>query len=402
MKFSTHHHMGDPEYNNPLADRFDKYPPKRPDGFSRIAYVMQGGGSLGAYQAGVLMGLLEAGYSPDWISATSIGAILGAIVVGNTPENRVARLKEFWQRIGTSSPFDILGNIPATMDLYNKLSCDASLMLGQRGFFTPRWSSPHLQLVGDPSTISYYDTSPLRETLLDLIDFELLNSCKIRLSLGSVQVSTGQLIYFNNINYIIKPEHIMASAALPPGFPAIKIGNEFYWDGGIHSNTPLEVILDAKPATDTLCFVIDCFGGSPFIPTDMDGVTERTKDIGYSTHARRVIKNYIEKQNLQTKLLKIYDHLNKESKQIIAPLLEEDAPHQQTLVHVTYSARIHKGASKDYNFGQIMIKKRMEVGYKDALAMLAESSKWDCPTDDFQCRLYEAPNNLSQLMRIDD
>ncbi|WP_408605484.1 patatin-like phospholipase family protein, partial [Legionella tunisiensis] len=158
---------------------------------------------------------------------------------------------------------------------------------------------------GDPSTLSYYDTTPLRETLLELIDFDLLNSCLIRLSLGAVQISNGHLIYFNNINYRIEVEHVMASAALPPGFPAINIDNEFYWDGGVHSNTPLEVILEAIPPDNTLCFLIDCFGGPSFMPETMNEIEERMKDISYSTHAQRTIYNYLQRQKMRNSMLEI-------------------------------------------------------------------------------------------------
>ena len=402
MKNTEHHHDTDPVYNNPNRNRFDTQPAQRDDGFARVAYVLQGGGSLGAYQMGVIKGLLEAGYQPDWVAATSIGAIQAAIIVGNLPEHRIARLEEFWRRISTYSALDILGYSGASLDMYNNISSNVALTLGQKGFYRPRLHSPLLQAAGTPDKLSFYDTSPLKQTLLDLIDFDLLNSSTTRLSLGSVQISTGQLIYFNNINYLLGPEHVMASAALPPGFPAIKIDGDYYWDGGIHSNTPLEVILDAKPAADTLCFVIDCFGGTPFIPNDMDGVSERVKDIGYSTHAMRVIRHYVQKHHLQTKLHKLSKQLSPEQMALIDDVLMDEQPHHHTLAHITYSARIHRAASKDYNFGQVTIQKRIAVGYHDVKSMLAEKSKWDHPTEDRHCRLYEAPNNLTHLLKDDD
>jgi NTE family protein len=400
----THHKDNDPSHNNPHKDRFNK-PHKhkrRSDGYERVAFVLQGGGSIGAYQMGVVKTLLEADYEPDWIAATSIGAIQAAIIVGNKPKDRVAKLEEFWNLVSTYSPFDILGSSPTTIDAYNIMNSNLSLLFGQRGFFRPRLYPPYLQIAGTPDKLSFYDTSPLRQSLLNLVDFDLLNKSRIRLSLGAVQASTGYLIYFNNINYLITPDHVMASAALPPGFPAVKINNEYYWDGGVHSNTPLEVILNAYPSADTLCFVIDCFGGMPFLPTDMDGIRERTKDISYSTHARRAIIGYVKRQNLQFKLKELAKNLNADQMKLLGDLLLEEDPHHYTLVHVAYSARLHQSSSKDYNFGHLMLKKRAEIGYKDACALLAEAKKWNRPTEDLHCRFYEAPNNATRLIREGD
>ncbi len=403
MMNEHHHRPSDPAYDNPFADRFDKVGKPDNDRYSRTAYVLQGGGSLGAYQTGVIRGLLEAGYEPDWISATSIGAIIGSIVVGNAPEDRMNKLDEFWHRVSTHGPFDMFGYSPSTFDLYNTICSNSALIFGQQGFFLPRVPSPYFsipQSESTPANLSVYDTYPLRQTLLDLVDFERLNSSLTRLSLGAVQVNTGQLIYFNNINYLLGPEHVMASAALPPGFPAIKIDGEYYWDGGIHSNTPLEVIIDAKPSASTLCFVIDCFGGTPFIPNDMDGVAERSKDISYSTHARRLIKFHIERQHLKIRLHELSKELNAEQREKLISLIDSDEPHQHTLVHINYSARIHRASSKDYNFGHVTISKRIDAGYRDSKAMIAESGKWEKPADDLQCRVYEAPNNMTRLMRV--
>lgn len=384
---------------NPHADRFSHAPNKKSKSvYSRIAYVLQGGGSIGAYQMGVVEVLLNADYEPDWIAATSIGAIQSAIIVGNKPQNRMPKLKEFWKRIATYTPFDELATKDATKNFYNQMGSMSAILLGQPQFYYPRWNPPMTHTEGTPATLSFYDTSPLRETLLDLVDFEILNSSMTRLSLGSVCVDTGQLVYFNNINYLITPEHIMASGALAPGFPAIKIDGKYYWDGGIHSNTPLEVILDAEPPADTLCFVIDCFGGNPFIPTNLDGIAERMKDIEYSTHAQRSIKHQIEKQDLQVKLQKLYHMLPPDKQREMKTELSSLVPHHQTLVHVAHSAPYHKGSSKDYNFGHATINQRISCGIKDAQAILSEAHLWSTRNiEDNECRLYEAPNNLNRL-----
>lgn len=388
-----------PTGNNPLANRFNHLPAKAKGRFPRVAYVLQGGGSLGAYQFGVVKGLLEAGYQPDWIAATSIGAIQAAIIVGNPPEKRIERLGQFWQKVAPNNIVEYLGELDSTLELYNKISASFALLYGQPGFFYPRWCNGVFPIWGDPTTLSYYDTAPLRETLLELIDFDLLNSCPIRLSLGAVQISNGHLIYFNNINYRIEVEHVMASAALPPGFPAININGEFYWDGGVHSNMPLEVILEAIPPDNTLCFLIDCFGGPSFMPQTMNEIEERMKDISYSTHAQRSIYNYLQRQKMRNSMLELSRILTAEQRKKYADLLDIGTPHHCTLVHLIYSARIVKAASKDYNFGQSIIKKRIDAGYFDAQTILAEESQWGYLPENGQSRLYESPNNHSRLIR---
>ncbi|KGP63796.1 membrane protein [Legionella norrlandica] len=385
--------------NNPYANRFDTLPPKDKNRFPRVAYVLQGGGSLGAYQFGVVKGLLEAGYEPDWIAATSIGAIQAAILVGNPPEKRIAKLEQFWDEIAPSNYFDFLGEMDLTLGFYNRLSAYFALLFGQPGFFFPKWCTGTIPLWGDPTILSYYDTAPLRNTLLNLIDFELLNSCPIRLSLGSVQINSGHLIYFNNINYRIEVDHIMASAALPPGFPAVNIDGELYWDGGVHSNTPLEVILEAIPPENTLCFLIDCFGGRSFIPNNMNEIEERRKDISYGTHAQRTIYNYLQRQKMRNAMMELSHILTDEQKKASAHLLDIGTPHHCTLVHLACSSRLVKAASKDYNFGQVIIRKRMESGYSDAQAVLAEEAQWGYLPADGKSRLYESPNNLTRLFR---
>jgi NTE family protein len=398
-KYSEHVVPKGPHGNNPLANRFDKLPSKDKDRFPRVAYVLQGGGSLGAYQMGVVEALLQSGYEPDWIAATSIGAIQAAIIVGNPPEKRIERLHQFWERVAPHTMLDFLGESKATSDMYNRLAASLALMRGQPDFFYPRWFSGTLPLWGDPTTLSFYDTAPLRKTLLELVDFDLLNSCPIRLSLGSVQVSSGHLIYFNNINYKIEVDHVMASAALPPGFPAVDIDGELYWDGGVHSNSPLEVILEAKPAENTLCFLIDCFGGSAFIPSTMNEIEERVKDISYSTHADRTILNYLQRQNMRFAMSELSKGLTLAQRKKYAHLLDIGVPHHCTLVRVIFSERMVKAASKDFNFGQSIIKQRAECGYRDATAMLAEEARWGYVPADGKSRLYESPNNDSSLIR---
>lgn len=387
-----------PHGNNPLADRFNHIHSKKPNRFPRVAFVLQGGGALGAYQFGVVKGLVEAGYEPDWIAATSIGAIQAAIFVGNPPEKRLEKLEQFWQRVAPPTLFDLMENAQKT-DFYNTSAELRALLFGQPEFFYPRWCTGTLPISGDPTTLSYYDTSPLKDTLLELVDFDLLNASSIRLSLGAVQVSSGHLIYFNNINYKIGPEHVMASAALPPGFPAVKVDDEFYWDGAVHSNTPLEVILEAIPVEDTLCFLIDCFGGTPFIPKNMNEVEERMKDIQHSTHAQRALLNYLHRQKMRHSMLQLSQALTAKQRKEFASLLDIGVPHHCTLVHVIYSTRLVKKASKDYNFGQEIINKRIKFGYQDVKSIMLKEAEWGFLPKDGQSRLFTSTDSSSRLIR---
>lgn len=390
-----------PRSNNPYSDRFNHLSAKKRNRFPRVAFVLQGGGALGAYQFGVVRGLLEAGYEPDWIAATSIGAIQSAIIVGNPPEKRLERLEQFWQRVAPCSLFDRLENFLPKQKNYCQLSAAQAMLMGQPNFFYPRWWSESPLLANSLPDLSYYKTTPLRELLLELIDFDLLNSTPIRLSLGAVQVSTGHLVYFNNINYRIEVDHVLASAAIPPAFPAIKIDGEYYWDGGVHSNTPLEVILEAIPAENTLCFLVDCFGGLPFIPKTMDEVQERMKDIEYSTHGQRTLLNYLQRQKMKNTLTDMCKLLTETQKKECEHILQANVPHHCTLVHISYSARIDGSAAKDYDFGRKVIEKRTKVGYHDVKAMLKEEKHWGFMPKDNQSRLYEAPNNHAKLLRKD-
>jgi NTE family protein len=253
--------------------------PKRPAG-KRIALVFQGGGALGAYQGGVFQALEEGGYAPDWVAGTSIGAINGGIIAGNTVENRLRRLQDFWEAVSDADFWRVLGDSEAARHASSSWTILRAFALGRPGFFAPRWFQPSVVFpTGSAETASYYDTAPLRETLERLIDFALLNGGGTRLSVGAVNVLTGGLRYFDSRSDRIGPEHLMASGALPPGFPAVRIEGALYWDGGIYSNTPLEVVLDQVPRTDTLCFMISLFNPAGAEPRSLTEVETRHKDI---------------------------------------------------------------------------------------------------------------------------
>src|SRR6201994_2958304 len=191
----------------------------RPDRCGRVALVLQGGGALGAYQVGVYQALHEQSIEPDWVSGVSIGAINSAIIAGNPPERRLERLREFWSRITDRKVWLHTPEGDIFRQARNATSAYFTTMLGQPGFFAPRKVNPWLAFAGSTDAISYYDTAPLKETLLELVDFDLINRRQVRFSVGAVNVLTGNFVFFDNAQHVIIPEHVMASGALPPAFP---------------------------------------------------------------------------------------------------------------------------------------------------------------------------------------
>jgi len=250
--------------------------------FDHTVLVLQGGGALGAYQAGIYAGLADAGVAPDWISGVSIGAINAALIAGNPPERRVARLREFWERVSAQTPFIPPAYMDPMRPMLNFFSAASSLTLGVPGFFVPRMPPPFMAPDGSIEALSFYDTQPLRATLEEMIDFELINRKEIRLSLGSVSVRSGNSVYFDNQKMRLGPEHVLASGALPPGFPPVEVDGELYWDGGIASNTPLWYVLDEDYRMSALVLQVDVFSGAGDLPQNLNQVQERVKDIQYA------------------------------------------------------------------------------------------------------------------------
>ena len=257
------------------------------DPAEKTVLVLQGGGALGAYQAGAYEALAIAGHRPSWVAGISIGAVNSAIIAGNPLEKRVERLREFWERVSSRLLAWPLANDDNSRRIFNETSATFSAVGGVPGFFGPRVPPAVFQPQGTPEAISVYDTSPLKETLLELVDFDLLNSGAVRLSVGAVQVLSGNMKYFDTAKQIIGPEHIMASGALPPGFPPIKIDGEPYWDGGLVSNTPLEYVLERSgPRQDMVIFQVDLFSARGCMPQTLLDIAQREKEIRYSSRTR--------------------------------------------------------------------------------------------------------------------
>ncbi len=247
--------------------------------------LLQGGGALGAYHGGVYEGIAEVGFSPDWVVGISIGAINAALIAGNPPERRIERLREFWALVSAQAPFVL----PAAMDfarpMMNRMAAGSAMFFGIPGFFVPRVPAPQFAPEGTLAALSYYDTEPLRATLEEMVDFDRINAGHPRLSLGSVNARTGESIYFDSKTHTITASHVMASGALPPGFPPVEIEGEYYFDGGIMSNTPLQYVA-SDFRMDALIVQVDLFSGFGELPKNLAQVQERVKDISFQSKTR--------------------------------------------------------------------------------------------------------------------
>ena len=268
-------------------------PTKRQLPFESVALLLQGGGALGAYQGGVYEALAEADIHPNWIAGISIGAINAAIIAGNPPNSRVERLREFWTQVTSSAPWDWSGNPFVDLarsddarNLLNQMNAGLAAAFGATGFFSARAGMPWLQPGGTMAATSFYDTRHLKQTLERLVDFDRLNAGMTRFSAGAVNVRTGNFVYFDTTTHKITPEHVMASGALPPGFPAVEIDGEQYWDGGLVSNTPLQWVIESNPRReDTLAFQVDLWSSQGALPRNLAEVATRHK--GFSSQAAR-------------------------------------------------------------------------------------------------------------------
>ena len=336
--------------------------------------VLQGGGALGSYQAGAYQALCHFDFEPAWIAGVSIGAINAAIIAGNEREKRVDRLKEFWQTVSPGAPWvpKPITKADRERSLYNETNAALVATFGTPGFFTPRLPPAPLWPKGSPEAQSYYDTAPLRKTLERLVDFDRINDLKCRLSVGAVGVTTGNFRYFDNFEFRklgkkIGPEHIMASGALPPGFPSIVIEGEHYWDGGIASNTPLDYVLDAEADRDVLIFQVDLFSARGDLPQSLLEAAEREKDIRFSSRTRMNTDKNRQIHNARRALRDLYaklpDYLkNDPSVEILCKAAKESTV---TVVHLIYRSKNYESSSKDYDFSHIGMVEHWSAGARD-------------------------------------
>jgi NTE family protein len=359
--------------------------------FECVALLLQGGGALGAYQAGVYQALAEAGLDPDWVAGISIGAINSAIIAGNPPEQRVAKLRAFWEGVA-ANPVGPWGDAAiarlsmgeTARKLYNQASAAAALYGGTPGFFTPRMPPPFLSPDGSLAATSWYDTTQLRATLERLIDFDRLNQGEMRVSLGAVNVRSGNFVYFDTTTHVIGPEHVLASGALPPGFPAIEIEGEHYWDGGLISNTPLQWVLQDGPRQDTLAFQVDLWSARGDFPRNLAEVTTRQKEITYSSRTREQTDRFKHSQTIRHAVAALMQALPEEFKNCPeAQLLQEFGDHKvYNMVHLIYRAQNYEGDSKDCEFSRLSMEEHWRAGYYDTTHALRHPAALARPQND--------------------
>jgi NTE family protein len=329
--------------------------------------VLQGGGALGSYQAGAYQALCHHDFEPEWVAGISIGAINSAIIAGNPRETRLAKLREFWNLVSSPISWQPAVGGDQARSVFNETSAALVATFGVPGFFVPRFPPAVLWPMGSAQSLSYYDTAPLRQTLERLVDFDRINSKATRLSIGAVNVKTGNFTYFDNTQQTIRPEHIMASGALPPGLPAIEIDGEFYWDGGVASNTPLDYVLECETESDLLIFQVDLFSARGPLPTTLLEAAEREKDIRYSSRTRMNTDMNKKLHNARKAVRSLIAKLPAELKSDpdVVFLNEAAKENTVTVVHLIYKSKNFETSSKDYDFSQYAMQEHWKAGERD-------------------------------------
>jgi NTE family protein len=358
--------------------------------FECIALLLQGGGALGAYQGGVYEALAEAGLHPDWVAGISIGAINSAIIAGNAPEERVKKLRQFWEGVSADPRWmwncDIIASVmngDIGQSIANQLSAMSVAWSGVNGLFSPRVPGPWLHPSGSPHATSYYDNTELGLTLERLIDFDRLNKGEMRLSVGAVNIRTGNFVYFDTTTHLIGPEHVMASSALPPAFPSVEIEGEHYWDGGVVSNTPLQWVLEYDARLDTLAFQVDLWSARGEVPRNMMDVMTRQKEIQYSSRTRANSDGFKNLQRLRNALSVMLRKLPDEMRD--GPefsILNSNADYKvYNLIQLIYRSRQNEDCSKDFEFSRRGMEEHWRAGYYDTVRTLRHPEVFERPSN---------------------
>ena len=348
----------------------------------RTVLILQGGGALGAYQAGVFDALSDGEINIDWVIGTSIGAINGAVIAGNPPEHRVAKLRALWQSLSSDTPElppSWLMWMPWLQTASQSASTSNTIANGVPGFFTPRlgalWDLHQKRAIAEAS---FYDTSPLKATLERYVNFDYLNSKRTRLTICAVDVENGQVKLFDSHRQKepITPEHIMASGALPPGFPAIQIEGRYYWDGGIYSNSPLDVFLRDHSDEDALCFMVDVWDPTEAAPTSISEAMARYKSIQYASRSIEQLENQQRIQNLQRAIRALSNELPAAAKKrgALAKLVAMGHDRTVNVVHLILKAREGEDTFKDIDFDAESVDGRWHAGHRDAVRALSHKA----------------------------
>jgi NTE family protein len=354
--------------------------------FEQIALLLQGGGALGSYQAGVYQALAEADLHPDWVAGISIGAINSAIIAGNAPDRRVDRLREFWETVSTSPlgiPYFKSAELRDKLNhqIVNQAQAMGVLFFGAPNFFVPRMPPAMLWPPGSAAKASYYDNTPLKATLERLVDFDRINAGQMRFSVGAVDVCSGNFVYFDSTTHRICAEHVIASGSLPPGFAATEVDGQHYWDGGLVSNTPLQWVLDSRPRRDTLAFQVDLWNARGILPKDLIEVEVRQKEIVYSSRNRAATDQYRKSQKLRNAAANLIRQLPAELKDSDdAKLLGQEADDKVcNIVHLIYRSQKYEGIAKDFEFSRRTMEEHWKSGYHNARDTLANPEVLQLP-----------------------
>jgi NTE family protein len=363
----------------------------------RIVLVLQGGGALGAYQAGVYQAMHEHDLVPDWIVGTSIGAINAALIAGNQKADRLHRVRAFWDRVAHPDGVDMSRVTDKQRRVNIMLNTADIVMRGAPGFFQPRYLSPFaLGVEVPPEQASFYDTMPLHNTLEDLIDFAFLNQAGgIRLTVNAVNVTTGQLTHFDSLNGNLCAEHVRASCSLPPAFPPVRVDGDLYWDGGLYSNTPLESVLHELYEGDTLCFMVDLWSAHGAEPVTVDEVSTRQKDVTYASRSQRQIDDYVNTYHMQQKLRELYARLPADQRSEVdrKELAMFGCDATLHIVRLPYAGHDWHMAAKDVNFSKGSIEWRWDQGYRDCLRALEHAGWLVSVADDTAVVVHELPSH---------
>lgn len=344
----------------------------------QVVLVFQGGGALGAYQAGVYQALQEAGVEPDWVIGTSIGAINAALIAGNAPEARLERLLEFWKRMTHPRVVQFAGMIPG-MGPYAANAM--TVARGLEAFFRPNpWAFLGMQVPLGSELAGYYATDPLEKTLGELLDPDLMNAGRPRLTVGAANVQTGQMRYFDSRDDVLTARHVMASGALPPAFPAVRIDGELYWDGGILSNTPVEAVFDDKPRRSGVVFAVHMWAPTGPEPDSIWSVMSRQKDLQYSSRAITHIARQKQIHKLRHVISELAAKLPPEVRATneAAELAAYGCGTQMHVIRLLAPPLAGEDHSKDIDFSPGGIRTRWEAGYEHTARVLAQAPWTHC------------------------
>jgi NTE family protein len=338
----------------------------------QVVLVFQGGGALGSYQAGVYQALHEASIEPDWVIGTSIGAINASLIAGNRREDRIAKLEEFWSRVESHPSWDFGG---VSSGFSDALSNWSTVVGGIPAFFQPNLLA-HLgmRLPLGSDLAGYYSTKPLEKTLLELVDFDRLNREGPRFTVGAAHVRTSEMRYFDSRACDISVKHVLASGALPPAFPAVRIDGELYWDGGLLSNTPTEIVFDDNPRKDALIFAAHMWNPVGPEPESIWEVLHRQKDIQYSSR----ISSHVVRQQQTHRMRHVISQLaarlsdDERNSAAVKELASYGCTTRMHVVHLLAPRLSHDNHAKDIDFSRSGIRHRWEAGFEHTTAMLKQ------------------------------